>query len=126
MRDHGSPDYEAPPPDQTLQAWLADSAKDWAVSQPTLWLPAVPAEPPPVVPTIPEQRGSRRHRAAAADVGRARPLDPAPTPGTAGAEAEPPERRARAAAARTLLTVTLLLLAVLAVGLALSSAAWAR
>ena len=65
MRDPRSPDHEPPPADQTLQQWLASSEKDWAVSQPTLWLPAVPAEPAPPDPrlSIPEQRGSRRRRA---------------------------------------------------------------
>lgn len=134
MRNPGTPDYEPPPPDQTLQAWLADSARDWAVSQPTLWLPAVPAEPapPPGQPSIPEQRGTRRHRAQSTprpatrtdpdSGGRADPgADPRPDTGAAASAV-----RSRSSGLRTALMAALLLLAVLVVGLALNSGAWPR
>ena len=40
MRETGSPEYEPPASDQTLQQWLAGSSQDWLLAQPTMWLPA--------------------------------------------------------------------------------------
>jgi len=151
MEDPRSTDYEPPAPDQTLQAWLASSATDWAVSQPTLWLPAVPAEPPPAPsrPSIPEQRGPGRRRAARSTSRRLRAVEPGAPPappetGPPPADSDtghpgPPARapgtvpgpgpsapRSRSRTARALFTAAMLLLAVLVVGLALSSATWQR
>lgn len=65
MREPGSPEYDPPAADQTLQQWLAGSSTEWMVSQPTLWLPAVPAESATIDqgrPAIPNQRGGTRRR----------------------------------------------------------------
>lgn len=74
MREPGLPDYEPPAPGETLREWLASSSQDWIDSQPTMWMPAVPAQPVmPAPPSIPRQRGSensiRRGMAAAVPSG---------------------------------------------------------